>query len=230
MGILISSIIIFVWASHLFYILNYVEVSFNNILIYIHILFQAYLYTGLFITGHDAMHGNISQNKSVNKIFGYVSTFLFAGMSYNRLVKNHFLHHAFPGTEKDPDYNIKSQNFFIWWGTFLIRYTTVLQLITMAVLFNLLKIYFNEISIWMFWVLPAFLGTFQLFYFGTYIPHMLPHTKEMEPHKARTLKMNHFIAMITCYFFGYHHEHHDSPKTPWWQLYKKKENELKVNI
>ncbi|RZL43682.1 MAG: fatty acid desaturase, partial [Pedobacter sp.] len=27
---------------------------------------------------------------------------------------------------------------------------------------------------------------------------------------------------ITCYFFGYHLEHHQKPATPWWQLYKSK--------
>lgn len=229
MGVFFAITIISIWGIHLLYILNYVEILLSNIYLYFHILFQAYLYTGLFITGHDAMHGNVSKNKTVNKYFGVVSTFLFAGMSYNRLVKNHFLHHAYPGTEKDPDYNIKSQNFFIWWGSFLFRYTTILQLLSMAIIFNILKYYFNELSIWIFWVIPAFLGTIQLFYFGTYVPHMLPHTKEMEPHKARSLKLNHFIAMITCYFFGYHHEHHDSPKTPWWQLYKKKEEVLKIN-
>ncbi len=96
-----------------------------------------------------------------------------------------------------------------------------MQLIIMAVAFNYLKLHFNEASIWGFWVIPAFLGTLQLFYFGTYRPHMLPHTEEMEPHKARTQKPNHLLAMLSCYFFGYH-EHHEAPGTPWWQLYKMK--------
>jgi beta-carotene ketolase (CrtW type) len=28
--------------------------------------------------------------------------------------------------------------------------------------------------------------------------------------------------MISCYFFGYHFEHHESPQTPWWRLYQSK--------
>lgn len=225
MGILIAALIIFLWGSHLAYILLNVEVSFSSVSTYIHIIIQGYLYTGLFITAHDAMHGTVApKNKAINNLIGYLASFLFAGMSYKRLLENHKLHHKYPGTEKDPDFNVKSQNFFIWWGSFLLRYTTIPQLIVMAVVFNVFKLAFgiNESNIILFWVVPAFLGTFQLFFFGTFLPHRLPHNELMEPHKSRSLKKNHFIAMISCYFFGYHFEHHHSPGTPWWQLYKSK--------
>jgi beta-carotene ketolase (CrtW type) len=138
------------------------------------------------------------------------------------LIKNHFKHHKNPGEEADPDFYTKSQNFFIWWGTFLWRYSTIIQLIIMAVVFNVLKMWFDENSIILFWIVPAFLGTFQLFFFGTYLPHKYPHTEIMQPHKARTQKRNHLWAMLSCYFFGYHYEHHESPRTPWWKLYKMK--------
>lgn len=221
-GILIASIIIALWASHLFYSLSSVNLDFTNPILYLHILFQGYLYTGLFITGHDAMHGTISSNKVVNKLFGWISSLLFAGLSYSKLIKNHFKHHKNPGEESDPDFYIKSQNFFIWWGVFLLRYTTVVQLIIMAVVFNVLKIWFDENSILIFWVIPAFLGTFQLFFFGTYLPHKYPHLEQMKPHNARTQNKNHLWAMLSCYFFGYHYEHHNSPATPWWKLHKLK--------
>ncbi len=222
MGILIAVTIIFFWLFHLYYILNFVPVNFLSPFFYLHILIQAYLYTGLFITAHDAMHRTVSKNRGINDWVGRIAAFLFAGMSYNKLIKNHFLHHKHPGEDKDPDFNTKSQSFFVWWLTFLYRYTTITQLLIMALAFNILKIWFDEISIWIFWVVPAFIGTFQLFYFGTYLPHKRPHTDEMKPHNARTLKKNHFIAMLTCYFFGYHHEHHESPNTPWWKLYQLK--------
>ncbi|MFW6276162.1 MAG: fatty acid desaturase, partial [Bacteroidota bacterium] len=70
--------------------------------------------------------------------------------------------------------------------------------------------------------LPALLSTLQLFYFGTYLPHRKPHTHDMGRHRARTQSKNHLWAMLSCYFFGYHTEHHESPGTPWWQLYTKK--------
>ena len=66
MGILVALIVISFWALHLFYSLNYVKVDFINPLFYLHILLQGYLYTGLFITAHDAMHGTVSSNKFIN--------------------------------------------------------------------------------------------------------------------------------------------------------------------
>lgn len=224
MGTLISTLLILLWGLHLFYSLHFVKVDLAHPSFLIHTLIQGYLYTGLFITGHDAIHGNIHKSKLINKIFGYISAFLFAGLSYKKLAKNHFAHHKSPGEIDDPDYYIKSQNFFIWWSAFLFRYVTFFQLVIMAILFNVLKIWFEEISIFVFWVIPAFIGTFQLFYFGTYQPHKLPHTNEMIPHNARTQKGNHLWAMLSCYFFGYHWEHHEYPKTPWWQLYKIKKS------
>ncbi len=222
MGILIALIIILAWLIHLIYSLTFLQVNFTNPLFYVNVLIQAYLFTGLFITAHDSMHGTLSKNKKLNKLFGQLSTFLFACMSYNRLIKNHFKHHNNPGTENDPDFSDKSQNFFIWWGLFLWRYTTILQIISMAVIYNVLKIWINEINILMFWVIPAFISTFQLFFFGTYLPHKKPHLQNMLPHKARTQSKNHLWAMISCYFFGYHFEHHENPQIPWWQLYKTK--------
>lgn len=222
MGIFFAILIITMWLSHLIYILNFVEADFTSPIFYLHIFIQSYLYTGLFITGHDAMHGTVSKNNKINKVVGTVSTFLFAGLSYNRLIKNHFMHHKHPGEERDPDFYTKSQNFLVWWGMFMKRYTTITQLIIMAVAFNVLKIWFNDLTLIMYWVIPALLGTLQLFFFGTYLPHKYPHTETMYPHNARTQRKNHLWAMVSCYFFGYHHEHHESPRTPWWKLYKMK--------
>lgn len=222
MGIIIALIIILIWALHLIHSLLYVNVNPFDPLFYLHIFVQGYLYTGLFITGHDAMHRNIARSTKINYLIGVISSFLFAGLSYRKLLENHFRHHKNPGEGNDPDFYALSQNFFVWWLVFLGRYITVSQLIIMALLFNVLKIWFNETAILSFWVIPAFISTLQLFYFGTYLPHKYPHTETMKPHNARTQKKNHIWGMLTCYFFGYHYEHHESPGTPWWLLYKKK--------
>jgi beta-carotene ketolase (CrtW type) len=222
MGLIISILILVLWGIHLLYSLTYAKPALSDPVFYFHILLQGYLYTGLFITAHDAMHGNISPQKMINKALGRLASFLFAGLSYSKLLRNHITHHRNPGEDNDPDFYNKSQNFFVWWFVFMKRYTTITQLIIMALLYNVLKLWFDESSIISFWVIPAFLGTLQLFYFGTYIPHKYPHTAKMKPHNARTLKKNHLWGMLTCYFFGYHFEHHESPRTPWWQMYKLK--------
>lgn len=223
-GLVIALLIISAWAVHLFYSLEFVQPEFSNAFFYLHVLIQGYLYTGLFITAHDAMHGVVYPGRrKLNDFIGAAASLLFAGMSYERLRKNHFAHHKYPGSEKDPDFFVKSQNFFLWFFTFMYRYTTILQLVIMAAVFNLLKLRYEETAVWFYWVIPAFLGALQLFFFGTYLPHREPHTDDMNPHKARTLPKNHLLAMLSCYFFGYHYEHHDAPHTPWWQLYKSKQ-------
>jgi beta-carotene ketolase (CrtW type) len=224
MGLLLALLIMGLWGAHLGYILTSVEVAWSNPWMYLHVLIQAYLYTGLFITGHDAMHQAVSKNKRINLAIGTAAVFLFAGMSYQKLIKNHWDHHRHPATEKDPDFYVKSQNFFAWWFMFMVRYTTLWQLVAMAIIFNLLRHLagITTPSLLVFWVIPAFLGTFQLFYFGTFVPHREPHTEAMGKHRARTLKRNHLWAMLSCYFFGYHNEHHLYPGVPWWRLYQVK--------
>jgi beta-carotene ketolase (CrtW type) len=110
---------------------------------------------------------------------------------------------------------------------FFFRYVTVIQILILAGLFNI-GMYLLGIpteNLLLFWVLPAFLGTFQLFYFGTYLPHRYPHTEQMAPHNSRTQRSGHLLAMLSCYFFGYHYEHHEYPRTPWWRLYQRKKED-----
>ncbi|MGQ8338846.1 fatty acid desaturase [Sunxiuqinia sp. A32] len=224
MGIIIAILVVLFWLLHLCYSLFFVTVSWGNPWLYIHVFIQAYLYTGLFITGHDAMHGLIAKRMKTNTIFGWISSLSFAGLSYQKLRKNHYLHHQFPGTEKDPDFYVKSQNFFLWWFTFLKRYATIWQFLFMAVAFNLLKIWIAVPSLIIFWIVPAVLSTFQLFFVGTYLPHRKPHLDYMKPHKARSQRGPHWWAMLSCYFFGYHWEHHENPRAPWWRLYQLKDD------
>lgn len=222
MGTFISILIFTIWSLHLYFTLVFAEVNFNLPTTYLHILLQSYFYTGLFITAHDAMHKTVSKNLTVNNFIGTIASYLYAGMSYKKLKENHFKHHKYPGTENDPDFNVKTQNFFVWWLTFLLKYSSLTQIAIMGIAFNILKIWISEVNLWFYWVVPAFLSSFQLFFFGTFLPHRKPHNHDMEPHKARTQTKNHLWAMLSCYFFGYHFEHHDKPHVPWWKLYQLK--------
>jgi beta-carotene ketolase (CrtW type) len=219
MGTIIALLILLLWFAHLVYLLMFVEVSVAPVML-IHIAIQTYLYTGLFITAHDSMHGLVSSNRTLNRIVGQSATWLFAALSYSQLNQKHHLHHQFPGEASDPDYYTGSQNFWRWWFSFLKNYVSWRQIITMAIIFNVLQIWVNQFNLVFFWIVPSILATFQLFYFGTYRPHRLPHTEPMMPHNARSQNGSHLGAMLSCYFFGYHYEHHESPQTPWWKLYQ----------
>ncbi len=222
MGLLIALTVILLWTFHLVYLLIFVDLSSASPIILVHIAIQTYLYTGLFITAHDAMHGLVSPNKVVNKSIGRLATQLFAALSFSRLLEKHQLHHRFPGEGADPDYSVNSQNFWLWWFSFMKNYISWWQIIIMALVFNILHIWVDQLNLILFWILPSILATFQLFYFGTYRPHRLPHTETMLPHNSRSQKGPHIWAMLSCYFFGYHYEHHEWPHIPWWKLYQTK--------
>jgi beta-carotene/zeaxanthin 4-ketolase len=223
MGLFIALLIMICWTIHLIYTLIFQPINFLDYWLYIHIIIQTWLSTGLFITAHDAMHRTVSTNKSTNYMVGFISSFLFAGMYYPQLIRKHQLHHQFPGTVQDPDYKMGKQDFFNWWFSFMKQYITIWQILIMAIIFNVLMIWFNELQLLTLWVFPSILATFKLFYFGTYCPHKLPHTTDMLPHNSRSLSRNHLWAFLSCYFFGYHFEHHASPQTPWWKLYQTKQ-------
>ncbi len=168
------------------------------------------------------MHGAVSRVRPLNHALGAIAAFLFAGFSYRRLIRNHHLHHRDPVSEHDPDFLVGSRSFWRWFLTFLWRYATVLQVVVMAAAYNGLHwAGVPEPRIWAFFVAPAFLAALQLFFFGTYLPHRLP--VEAPPHRARSQGRNHPWALLSCYFFGYHHEHHASPSTPWWLLWRLKD-------
>lgn len=231
MGVAIALSIILLWLLHLAYLFTS-SLSWETPESYLHLALQGYLTTGLFITAHDAMHGAVSRIRWLNHAIGAVACWLFGAMSYHRLLKNHALHHAYPASDRDPDFCIASQNFWRWLAAFLFRYATVPQVLTMAALYNLFEHlwYIPESRIWLFWMLPCFWGILQLFYFGTYLPHRPPFLSSMQPYFARSLRRNHLWAMLSCYFFGYHWEHHHSPSTPWWRLWAVKDALLRMQL
>lgn len=219
-GVLIGLSIIFLWAISL--ILNFIfPVVWTNPLTYLRILIQAHLFTGLFITAHDAMHGVVARhNPKLNHLIGRIASGLFIFNEYKKLRPKHYEHHKFVGTEKDPDFHRGKESFFYWYLDFLKEYISWKQIILAAISFNIVKIWVAEPNLILYWVVASVLGTLQLFYFGTYLPHKGEHDND---HHSSTQKKNHFWAFLSCYFFGYHYEHHDSPTTPWWLLWTKKE-------
>lgn len=198
------------------------QLDFNlaNPWIYVAFLLQTHLYTGLFITAHDAMHGTVSNNRKLNKAVGTISALLFSFNFYNRLNKKHHEHHRFVATDKDPDYHHGS--FWPWYFSFLKQYISIWQILLMAISYNLLKLFIPWENLVFLWMAPAVFSTFQLFYFGTYQPHKGEHSAANQQ-KSTSQSLNHWKAFFTCYFFGYHYEHHISPGTPWWKLPKLKE-------
>lgn len=215
-GVLIAFLVISSWMISLFFLLTW-QFSWTNPLVYLMILVQMHLYTGLFITAHDAMHGTVSASGGINFFIGQVCTALYASFSFSKLNKKHHEHHRHVHTENDPDFH--EGNFLSWYIKFLKEYISVWQILAMALIYNVLKFWVDEPNLLLFWVLPSLLSTLQLFYFGTWLPH---HGSHDNLHQSRSQSKNHLKAFFSCYFFGYHYEHHDAPWLPWWRLWQAK--------
>jgi len=221
-GVWVAASIILLWSLLLAFNLSY-TIDYSSPLTYILILLQGHLYTGLFITAHDAMHGTVYiPNQKVNHAIGRLCTFLFMFNSYKKLFPKHHEHHRHAGTSEDPDFHKGNPNFWVWFVKFALEYVTIWQILAAAVTYNLAKLVLPMENLILFWIIPSFFAMLQLFFFGTYLPHRGEHAPDNK-HHARSQRKNHIIAFLSCYFFGYHYEHHDSPATPWWRLWQVKE-------
>ncbi|MEL6534519.1 MAG: fatty acid desaturase [Bacteroidota bacterium] len=221
-GVLVALTIIVLWFAVLAFQFGW-TIDYRHPWTYLAILVMAHLYTGLFITAHDAMHGVVApKNKRLNKALGFFTAILFAFNWYPKLFPKHHEHHRFVATEEDPDFHRGNPNFFAWYFSFAKQYVSLWQIVAMGVTYELLKRVggVDRMNLIFYWIVPSLLATFQLFYYGTFLPHRGEHDNK---HQSRSQSKNHLWAFLSCYFFGYHYEHHNSPGTPWWLLYKEKE-------
>ncbi len=221
-GIVIASILIGLWVVSLFVLLSINVADVPIWSLPIAVIWQTFLYTGLFITAHDAMHGAVfCQNKKINHAIGTLAVWLYGFLSYKELLKKHWFHHHHPASELDPDYHdgIYS-NGINWYFHFMKKYWSWGQFNGRTVAF-IVAIYVLHISLTnlaLFWIIPPLLSSIQLFYFGTFLPHQEPENGYIRPHCAQTIALPTFWSFVTCYHFGYHREHHEYPHVPWWQL------------
>ena len=130
------------------------------------IVLQTWLYTGLFITAHEAMHGLVAPRwPRLNHLIGWFCLTAFAALPYSRLRKAHLQHHITPGTPDDPDYHEHQgpPPLFNWMARFLLSYLTLLQLTIMGCSYWVLHALAGlpHETLILFWIVPQFASTFQ---------------------------------------------------------------------
>lgn len=217
-GLAIAAAIALAWGASL---VAGLSGALTGIAAFVGVLCTAFLYTGLFITAHDAMHGLVApSHPRLNHAVGRLAAWLYAAMPYATLRTAHHEHHAHPATHDDPDYHEGRGGFFGWYARFFLRYATVTQFVVMAIVFNVLLhgVGIPLSRLWIFWIVPQVLSTLQLFAVGTWWPHRAGPYDANDEHRARSLAVPAWLSFIACYHFGYHHTHHAQPWVPWWQL------------
>lgn len=185
-----------------------------------------WLSVGLFIVAHDAMHGSLCPaNRRLGTIIGTVALLLYAGLNLPALRDKHHLHHRHPGSAKDPDFAPATPNHApSWYARFMHNYFGVPELLLMTARVGLYLLLGAKVqNVLLFFALPGILSSLQLFYFGTFLPHR--HTLGgngcqdfADAHHARSNEVGYIASLISCFHFGYHHEHHLHPSVPWWRL------------
>ncbi len=220
-GLIAAASIIILWTVNLIYLLT-AEVSLENWNLIPQFFLQILLYTGLFITAHDSMHGLVThKNRRLNNGIGQLALSLFALFSLKKMLPKHMDHHAYPASGKDPDFHDqKKTSLLTWYVKFFITYASLVQLAGMAIVYNILLHVFkiDPLNLILFWLIPSLVSSFQLFYFGTYLPHRETDSGYVDEHRARSNDYPEWLSFLTCYHFGYHLEHHRYPWVQWWKL------------
>ena len=183
-----------------------------------------FLYTGLFVTGHDAMHQSIAPGRpKLNRALGELALFIYGFIPYDKMYEAHTNHHRFPASHHDPDFHDGRRTHpVLWYFRFMRSYWTIRQTLSIVIVYNSLYRVMGvpEANLLVFWAIPSLLSSIQLFYFGTYLVHRhLPDTYSTSL-RANSNYWPRLISLVTCYHFGYHREHHAFPDVPWWQLPK----------
>ncbi|MBC7685327.1 MAG: fatty acid desaturase [Bdellovibrionales bacterium] len=184
-----------------------------------------WLSVGMYIVAHDAMHGSLwPANRKGGEKIGALAVWLYAGFSFQRLLPRHHSHHRHPGSVDDPDFAPDTPSRALaWYGRFLTTYFGLRETVIMLVRVSLYMLLGAKVeNIVLFFALPGILSSFQLFYFGTFLPHRHSHGADQahfaDRHNTRSNEFGYLLSLLTCFHFGYHHEHHVQPGMPWWRL------------
>ncbi len=188
------------------------------------VLLRAFLHTGLFIVGHDAMHGLLRPGAvAANRRWGQLSLALYAALPYEHCLRQHQQHHSFTASPRDPDGQPPDQALAGWFVHFLANYLSWRQMALLLGGWAALALLCSRFTptaafnLLLFCVLPLLLSSLQLFLFGTYLPHRRQGASS-DQHHARSLNLPVWLSLLACYHFGYHWEHHHYPHLAWFEL------------
>ena len=183
---------------------------------------SCWLSVGLFIVAHDCMHGSLAPGQpAVNRAVGRAALLVYAGFWFDDLRPKHFEHHRAPGTADDPDFSAAHPTrFWPWYASFFRQYFGLRQLAFLSAVSAVYLLLFDVryANLLLFWALPSIASSLQLFLFGTYLPHRHHAAGFGDDHRARSNDFSWLGSLLSCFHFGYHHEHHRAPHLPWWRL------------
>lgn len=222
-GLTLAASIIGAWFSLHVYGVFFLRLAEAPVLLIVAIVLAlTWLSVGLFIVAHDAMHGSLAPFRPwLNRAVGQISLGLYAGFRFAPLNVEHHRHHRAPGTADDPDFHDHSPHGLVaWYLDFMRHYFGLTEFLVLCVLVAIYQFVLGAelANVLIFWALPSLASSLQLFVFGTYLPHRPDNETFTDRHRTRSNGYPAWLSLLTCFHFGYHHEHHDQPSIPWWRL------------
>ena len=228
-GLGLAALVVAAWAwnhVHLVWIIDPFAAPFETAA---RTVLQVWLSVGLFIVAHDCMHGSLAPHRpQVNEGVGTLALALYAGFSYRALIAKHHAHHRHAGTAEDPDFDHENPDRPVrWYLAFMGEYLSwrLFGWVTLlATLYSLAILALHPDGAWRwlhvfgFWLFPSLAASIQLFWFGTFLPHRHEADEFADAHNSRSNAYPVWLSLLTCFHFGYHHEHHLAPSVPWWRL------------
>ena len=222
-GLALGGCVLFSWIAIHIGAVFFLDLSWRTLpLVPLIVAVQCWLTVGLFIVAHDAMHGSLAPGwPKLNAAIGAFILTIYAGFAWRRVRNAHMSHHDAPGTADDPDFFVdEPERFWPWFKTFFVRYfgrRSILFVCTVVTLY-ILVFGASVANVVLFYGLPSLLSSLQLFYFGTFRPHRHEESGFADHHNARSNEFGYLASLLSCFHFGYHHEHHTQPWVPWWGL------------
>jgi beta-carotene ketolase (CrtW type) len=235
MGVLVAIGIFSSWLLSLIILLPLHWATTPLWLIVADLLGRTFLQTGLFIIAHDAMHGSlIPGNRKWNDLYGRIAVWCYGCLPYEHCRRNHHKHHAVPGQIMgDPDFHDGlNAHPFRWYLKFIGEYLPnphrAVFICCWGLIFfsstQLLQVSYTNFLV--FGIIPLFISSIQLFFFGTYLPHRAAPGIFGNSPQIQSIDYPIFWSLLACYHFGYHREHHQYPQTPWYALPSRRESSV----
>ena len=194
----------------------------------------------LFTPLHEAVHTNISSNKILNNICGYIVTFPFFFATFDLFKFLHLQHHRHTNIpELDPDifsrYGVISCALMPihYYKYYLTSYHTqknfLRQFFFICILWS--SVYISYLcghldDTFFLWILPSAIAIGILSYLFDYLPHRdhtdITNTTKMTDGftKFNNGKGNNLISILTCNQLTYHHIHHLYTKIPFYKYHE----------
>lgn len=225
-GMLLAGLILSAWTAVHVYGVFFREAEFSGWTVLL-IVLQTWLSVGMYIVAHDAIHGSLwPTNRQGGNLIGALAVWLYAGFDFRKLVPKHHAHHRHAGSSDDPDFSVDAPTRAgAWYAGFMRTYVGKAEVAGMILRVGAYLLLGASIgNIILFFALPGLLSSFQLFYFGTFLPHRHRegdgHPEFRDHHCTRSNDFGYLASLLSCFHFGYHHEHHAHPSVPWWRLPK----------